>query len=207
MLNCETHLGAVLDQGPKLLAKGKDAICFTLDDGGILQFGIEVDGYPAFYFIPNNGQPSQTIWEDKTVKGKGQYLKVEQDALVVLNQEDDVVWEVGGCLSPPFELDAADHQLRLNENGVRLLEPKTGKAVWSVNMEGEAVESCPEHELEEGGIAGVVVGSFFGFAFAVALLVFAYRRGLGRKQTAPVPFERQESAEGGDKKSKKDSVV
>lgn len=208
MLNCETHLGAVLDQGQKLLATGKDAICFTLDDNaGILQFGMELDGYPAFYLVPT-GEPSQTIWEDKTVNGKDQYLMVDQDGLVVFNQEDEIVWQAGGCLSPPLSLDAADHQLRLNEEGVRLLDPKTSKAVWSVNMEGDVVESCPEHELEKGGIAGVVVGSFFGFAFAVALLMFAYRRNLGRKQTSPAPqLERQESAEGREKKNKKDTLV
>ena len=204
-LNCEDHRGNTLKQDQVLLAENKDAICLTLEDS-VLQFGLEEDGHPVFYKIPN-GQPAIIIWEYKAVAGENQYLTVDQDALLLLNSEDDELWRAGGCLSPPINQDAPDHELILVEEGPSLYDPEHYKVLWSIDMDGQVKDYCPEHKLEGGSIAGVVVGSFFAFAIAVTMLVLIYRRSLGRKQTAPAVIERQESAEGGDKKNKKDNVV
>lgn len=204
-LNCEAHLENALGQGQKLFAE--DSICFTMDeDGGLLQFGLEEDGHPIFYKISKDSSSPEIIWEDETVMGK--YMTVDQDALLLINKDGEVAWQAGGCLSPPFELDAEDHELRLEEDGVRLLEPKTDTVLWTMDTEGQVEEFCPEHKLEEGQIAGVVVGSFFAFCLTLVILVAAYRRNRGDMKTAPVMIETQpeESAQEGDKKDKAGNV-
>jgi hypothetical protein len=205
-LVCQTNLGNTLLPDQRLFPG--QAICFAAnDEDEIIQFGLASDGHPVLI------QAGTIIWEDTTVTGDS--LTVEQDSLQLV-ADDVTAWQVGGCTAPPFNLAPEDHEVLVSATDVRLREqgPPAGDTLWRIDVEdgedGDGVEQelCPEHELEEGGITAVVVGAFCGFVLATTLLVWVYRRNLGRK-TAPdvrhvrsspavVAVERQESGDGGN---------
>eukprot|EP00977_Amphora_coffeiformis_P017913 scaffold6007_cov183-Amphora_coffeaeformis.AAC.37 len=181
------------------------AICQLLPEG-TLQFGLDSEGHVLFQL--QGTEEAEIIWHEESATGD--ILLVDEDFLALLDDNGDTVWEAGGCTvsANKDKIDTLDHQLEILDDQVRLIDDTNDKTLWRIDVEdGQVQQFCPEHKLEEGAIAGVVIGSFFAFLLAVVLLVCAYRGSLGNSQqglrrTAPVTKDQPTEAD--EKKKKKE---
>jgi hypothetical protein len=121
-------MGDTLVAGDKLVIG--QAVCF---DG--YEFGLADNGKVTF-FDHWNYHPEVVIWQEPTAKGSYLYLDPNGGGLVLHNDQDEAVWQVGTTTTSG---NSAVNVLEVTENGTVVLsshDKGDQKIHWSMSLDG-----------------------------------------------------------------------